>query len=212
MLLAAAAEVDEDWPRFLGPRANNISFFAGDVESAPLGGPYDYAFSRFGVMFFANPVAALRNIRKSLKPGGRFAAAVWRRKDENPWLHDVELAVQEIAPRPLETEDQITCGPGPFSMAGPDLVSAQMRSAGFEHISFERFDCDICLGANVDEAIDAAMTLGPAGELLRLAGDDAERKRPEIIAVLGKLFAACQRDGGVFAKSSSWILSAVAPP
>jgi len=188
----------------------NIRFFAGDVESVPLDGPYDYAFSRFGVMFFANPVAALRNVRKSLKPGGRFAAAVWRRKDENPWLNDVELAVLPIVPRPEETEDQITCGPGPFSMAGPDLVSAQMQAAGFKQVSFERFDCDISLGANVEEAIDAAMALGPAGELLRLAGHDAERKRPQVIAALRNLFEARERDGGVYGRSSSWILSGVA--
>jgi len=189
----------------------NARFKAADVESAPLEGPYDYAFSRFGVMFFANPVVALRNIRKALKPGSRFAAAVWRRKDENPWLYEAEQRALKIVPRPEETEDQITCGPGPFSMAGPDLVSAQMQAAGFTRVSFERFDCDICLGANVARAVDAAMAVGPAGELLRLAGEDAERKRPLLEATLSELFATWTRSGAVYGKSSSWIVSAVAP-
>ncbi|MFT3727486.1 MAG: class I SAM-dependent methyltransferase [Terricaulis sp.] len=188
----------------------NARFIAADVESAPLGGPYDYVFSRFGVMFFANPVAALRNIRKSLKPGGRFAAVVWRRKDENPWLYDAEQRALKIVPRPEETEDQITCGPGPFSMSGADLVSTQMQAAGFTNVSFERFDCDINLGATVDRAVETAMALGPAGELLRLAGDDAERKRPQVEATLRDLFTSWRRDGGVCGRSSSWILSGVA--
>jgi ubiquinone/menaquinone biosynthesis C-methylase UbiE len=189
----------------------NARFFVADVESEPLGGPYDYAFSRFGVMFFANPVAALRNIRTSLKPGGRFAAVVWRRKDENPWLYDTEETVLKIVPHPEKTDDQITCGPGPFSMSGADLVSTQMQAAGFRDVSFERHDCDIVLGASVQEAMDAATAIGPAGEVLRLAGADAEAKRPLVEAALRRLFEARQRDGGVYGKSSSWILSAVAP-
>src|SRR4051794_35420871 len=64
----------------------NVDFFATDVQVGDLRGPYDYAFSRMGVMFFANPVQALRNIRGALAPGGRLCAVVWRRKEDNAWL------------------------------------------------------------------------------------------------------------------------------
>jgi ubiquinone/menaquinone biosynthesis C-methylase UbiE len=189
----------------------NVKFAVADVENEPLGGPYDYAFSRFGVMFFANPVAALRNVRKSLKSGGRFAAAVWRRKDENPWLNDTEQAVLKIVPHPEKTEDQITCGPGPFSMASADLVSTQLQAAGFKHVNFERFDCDIRLGDSVETAVEVAMQLGPAGEVLRLAGADAEKKRPQLETALREVFQGMKRSDGVYNCSSSWVVSALAP-
>ena len=193
----------------------NARFLVADIERDALDGPYPYAFSRFGMMFFGNPGAALRNVRRSLAPGGRLVMCVWRRKDENPWLYDIEQRVLEIVPRPEETEDQITCGPGPFSMASADLVSAQLLAAGFGRITFERFDADICIGATVDRAIDLAMALGPAGEVLRLAGEAAETKRPEVVAALRELFVGLPRPEGapptgVFGRSSSWIVTAVA--
>lgn len=57
--------------------------------------------------------------------------------------------------------------PGPFSMSGPDLVSNMLKSAGYERITFERHDADICIGRDLDEAIEFAMALGPAGEIIR---------------------------------------------
>jgi ubiquinone/menaquinone biosynthesis C-methylase UbiE len=189
----------------------NARFLVADVESsADLGGPYDRAFSRFGTMFFASPVAAVRNIRRALTPGGLLAMVVWRRKDENPWLHDVEQRVLEIVPRPEDDEDQVTCGPGPFSMASPDLVSTQLLAAGFGRITFERFDAEICIGRTVADAIEVTMALGPAGEVLRLAGEEAERKKPEVTAALREVFAPLARTDGVFGRSSIWLVTAVA--
>jgi ubiquinone/menaquinone biosynthesis C-methylase UbiE len=189
----------------------NVRFNVADVEADPLGGPYDYVFSRFGVMFFANPVAAMRNVRRSMKPGGRLVMVVWRKKEDNPWLHDTEQRVLAIVPHPEKTEDQVTCGPGPFSMASADLVSAQLRAAGFNRITFERFDTDIIIGGDVDDALAFALALGPAGEILRLAGASAEHKRPQVEAALREMFAAKQRPDGIYGGSSSWIVTATAP-
>ena len=66
-------------------------------------------------MFFENPVAAMRNMRRALKPGGRFTHIVWRRIDDNPWLGAAKEVALRHLPRP--GEDARTCGPGPFSMA-----------------------------------------------------------------------------------------------
>jgi ubiquinone/menaquinone biosynthesis C-methylase UbiE len=104
--------------------ATNVSFIAGDVQIADLGEGYDYVFSRMGVMFFANPVAALSNIRSAMAPGGRFTAAVWRRKLDNEWVHRAERVVERYLEEP-EDSDEPTCGPGPFSMA-----SAVIRLVG----------------------------------------------------------------------------------
>jgi SAM-dependent methyltransferase len=208
---AAARFVDLASNEARDAKIANARFLVADVESELLGGPYDYVFSRFGVMFFANPVAAMRNVRRSMKSGAQLVMTVWRKKEENPWLYDTEQRVLAIVPHPEKTENQITCGPGPFSMAGPDLVSAQLKAAGFGHICFERFDTDIRMASSVDEALDIAMALGPAGEVLRLAGDDAEAKKPLVTAALKDLFKSMQRDDGVYGHSSSWIITARAP-
>ena len=86
-----------------------------------LGGPYDMAFSRMGTMFFISPVAALRNVRQSLVPGGRLAMVVWRRREDNHWLYRAQQIVEGIVQQP-EEYDEPTCGPGPFSMANADTV------------------------------------------------------------------------------------------
>ena len=190
----------------------NASFFVADVQSEDLRGPYDFAFSRFGTMFFMMPGAALRNIRKAVRPGGDLTMVVWRRREENPWLHDAELRVREIVPVVShEDTDQVHCGPGPFSMSGPDMVSTMLRGAGFDRIVFERFDADICIGRNVEEAVEFAMSLGPAGEIIRLAGDEGVKRKPQVVAALREVMTPYVRDSGVWGPSSTWFITARNP-
>ncbi len=189
----------------------NATFLAADVQATPLDGPFDYAFSRFGTMFFASPVAALRAVREALAPGGRLCMVVWRRKLDNEWLHRAELAIEDMLERPEET-DEPTCGPGPFSMADADTTSEILATAGFEQIALRRDDLVFELGPDLKTARDFVMALGPAGELIRLAGDEAERIRPRIEATIEAALADCvQPDGSVHAASSTWIVSATAP-
>jgi ubiquinone/menaquinone biosynthesis C-methylase UbiE len=191
---------------------SNARFFIGDAQRGDLGGPYDQAFARFGTMFFDMPGAAMRNIRSTLKPGGRFTQVVWRRREENAWVHEAELCVKEIVPVVShEDSDQVHCGPGPFSMSGPDMVSTMLRGAGFEHIAFERHDCDICIGRDVDDAIEFAMALGPAGEIIRLAGEEGQKRKPKVIEALRERLGRFSRADGVWAPSSTWFISAVNP-
>ena len=190
----------------------NARFFTSDAQMGDLHGPYDHAFARFGTMFFEMPGAAMRNIRKALKPGGTFTQIVWRRREENPWLHVAELCVKEIVPVVShEDTNQVHCGPGPFSMSGPDMVSIMLRSAGFERITFERYDCDICIGRDMDDAIEFAMALGPAGEVIRLAGNEGEKLKPQVIAALKKVLAPFRRADGMWAPSSTWFITASNP-
>lgn len=190
----------------------NAWFFVADVQTEDLRGPYDAAFSRFGTMFFMSPGAALRNVRKALKPGGELTMVVWRRREDNPWLHDAELCVKEIVPVVSHEEtDQVHCGPGPFSMAGPDLVSSMLKGQGYDRISFSRFDADICIGRDVAEAIEFAMALGPAGEVMRLAGAEGERRKPKVVLALRETLSRYDRGDGVWAPSSTWFVSARNP-
>lgn len=191
----------------------NAVFFKADVQSDDLRGPYDYAFSRFGTMFFMMPGVALRNIRAALKPGGVLTQIVWRKREDNPWLHDAELKVRQIVPVVShEDTDQVHCGPGPFSMSGPDMVSSMLMSAGFTGVAFERFDTDICIGRDLDDAIAFATALGPAGEIIRLAGAEGERLRPTVATALRQTLSRYVRDDGVWAPSSTWFITARRPP
>jgi ubiquinone/menaquinone biosynthesis C-methylase UbiE len=191
---------------------SNARFFVADVQWSDLRGPYDCAFARFGTMFFEMPGAAMRNIRKALKPGGSFTQIVWRRREENPWLHEAELRVKEIVPVVShEDTDQVHCGPGPFSMSGPDMVSMMLRGAGFERITFERFDCDICIGRDMADAIEFALALGPAGEMMRLAGEEGQKRKPQVVAALKEALAPYARPDGIWAPSSTWFITATNP-
>jgi SAM-dependent methyltransferase len=188
----------------------NVDFFAGDVQVMDLRGPYDYAFSRMGVMFVANPVQAFRNILGALRPGGRLVAVVWRRKVDNPWVHRAEQVVDQYLDEPEES-DEPTCGPGPFSMANPDTVSEQLQIAGFENPTFTRCDLPIKIGDDLDHAVSFNMALGPAGELIRLAGDDAEELRPKLEQEIREVLRDYSGSDGVRAPASTWIVSATVP-
>mgnify|MGYP005814125013 CR=1 FL=1 len=185
----------------------NVSFACADVQVADLGGPYDYAFSRMGLMFFANPVQALRNIRTSLAPGGRLCAVVWRRKLDNEWVRRAELVVDGYLEHPEES-DEPTCGPGPFSMADADTLTEQLRIAGFEEIELRRSDLPLKIGDDLDHAVAFNMALGPAGEVLRLWGDRVEEIRPRIAAELREALAEFASPEGVYAPASTWIVTA----
>jgi SAM-dependent methyltransferase len=187
----------------------NARFLVADVQAGELDGGFDYVFSRFGTMFFANPVVALRNVRETLVPGGRLSMVVWRRKLDNDWLHCGERVVERFLTRP-EATDEPTCGPGPFSMASADTTTEVLVQAGFEEISLHRCDIEIAIGADPDEAVEFVMALGPAGELVRLAGSQAEGHRSSIVAALHEALAEFQEPNGtaVRAPASTWIVGA----
>jgi ubiquinone/menaquinone biosynthesis C-methylase UbiE len=191
----------------------NTEFFMADVESDDLGGPYDAAFARCGTMFFYLPGLAMRNIRKSLKPGGKFTQIVWRKREDNAWLHDAELCTRAIVPIVSHDEtDAVHCGPGPFSLAGPDMVSDMLQSTGFERVSFERYDIDMCIGRDIDEALEFALDIGPAGEIIRLAEEEGERLTPQVRESIADTFKKTMRDdGSVWAGSSAWFITAYNP-
>ncbi len=198
----AAARADAERERI-----ENARFFRADVQTDGVGGPYDAIFSRFGTMFFANPVAAMRNLRASLKPGGRLCTVVWRKREDNPWVHVAEKIVRGLVPERHDSGEP-TCGPGPFSMSSADVTSDILGRAGFRDVSFERHDAPVCIGRDVREAIEFAMALGPAGEVMRLAGEDGEQRRPAVIAALKAGLTPYLTAEGVVMPSSAWIVTA----
>ncbi len=200
-------------PRFIASAEEkygrpNIHFDVRDVQLTEFDETFDYAFSRFGTMFFASPVAALRNVHRALVPGGRLCIVVWRRREDNEWLHRAELAVKPHVPEPEEDTSEARCGPGPFSMANADTVSTILQSAGFSHIRLERCDLPYRIGATLDEAVEFNLALGPAAEAIRLAGSSGDALRPELASLLRAELAELDSIDGVIARSSTWIVTA----
>ena len=188
----------------------NIAFVEADALTAPFEPEYDFVFSRFGTMFFSNPVAGLRNMRKALKPGGIVTHIVWRTRADNPWLSMAKDVVLKFLPPP--GEDALTCGPGPFSMADEEMVTGMMKAAGYADIAFKRVDAPVLVGHSVEDAVDFQLAIGPAGEVYREAGALAEAKRDEIRAALAAAIAAQTTSAeGIVMPSSSWVISAVNP-
>jgi SAM-dependent methyltransferase len=189
---------------------SNARFEVADVEVAAFSERFDYAFARFGTMFFANPVAAFKNVRRALEPGSRFVCVVWRRKLDNPWLNVAEEIVKPLVEAPEET-DEARCGPGPFSQASADTLSGQLISAGFTEITFRRSDLPIRIGRDLDEAVAFNLAIGPAAEAVRLAGDHAAAVRPRLEALLHDALARFQTHDGLRASSSTWIVTSRVP-
>ena len=193
-----------------GRGLTNVTFARGDAEIALPTNQYDFAFARFGTMFFANPVAGLRNMRKALRPGGRMVHIVWRNRVDNPWLSMAKDVVLRFLPQP--GADAQTCGPGPFSMSDETTVRAMMTAAGYEEIEFRRVDASVLVGANVGDAIAFQLAIGPAGEVFREAGDEAEDKREQIEAALAEAINRQKIAAeGIVMDSSSWVISATNP-
>ncbi len=188
----------------------NVTFLRGDAEVALPDERFDFVFARFGTMFFANPVAGLRNMRKALKPGGRMVQIVWRDRADNPWLSMAKDVVLQILPPP--GDDAQTCGPGPFSMSDETMVATMMKSAGYENVEFRRVDAPVLIGNDVRDAIAFQLAIGPAGEVFREAGAEAEEKRDRIEAALADAINRQKIEAeGIVMDSSSWLISATNP-
>jgi ubiquinone/menaquinone biosynthesis C-methylase UbiE len=189
---------------------NNVSFIRGDAEIELPDEKFDFVFARFGTMFFANPVAGLRNMRKSLKPGGKMVHIVWRDREDNPWLSMAKDIVLQILPPP--GDNALTCGPGPFSMASEEMVTVMMKSAGCEDIDFRRVDAPVFVGKNVEDAIAFQLAIGPAGEVFREAGEEAEHKRDQVETALGEAINRQKIEAdGIVMDSSSWVITGSNP-
>lgn len=180
--------------RFVEADAQTFRFEAGD---------FDGVFSRFGVMFFADPRAAFANIRRALKPGGRLAFVCWRSMAENPWMRPSIGNVFADLPAPPPAEPG---APGPFGFADPEHVRSILADAGFADIAITPHD--VQLGANnLEDAIKLSVGVGPLGALLR----ERPEKRDEAVVELRKTLAARLRDGKVVQDGAAWVVAARNP-
>jgi hypothetical protein len=161
-------------------------------------------------MFFQSAVRALRNANHALRPGGKLCLIVWRSLADNPcWGAAKEVALRHLPP---PGENASTCGPGPFSMASEETDRAMLEASGFPKIDlFRRIEADVCVGRDIEEAIDYQILVGPSGEIIREAGEEGRRMLPIIRRELRELLEPYLRTGGVFMPSSTWAIMARKP-
>ncbi|HEY3615011.1 MAG TPA: methyltransferase domain-containing protein [Gaiellales bacterium] len=184
----------------------NAAFELADAQTAAFEPEFGLAFARFGTMFFADPVAGMRNIRSALAPGGRLLMVVWAPIEDNPWLAFARAVVQ----RHLPAEASVPVpGPGPFSLSDADVVTRTLTAAGYRDVALERTTAVVQVGASVDEALAFQLTIGPAAGLLREWPEDAERNRNSIETELRAVLEQHARPDGVWMGTSSWAVSAL---
>jgi hypothetical protein len=122
-------------------------------------------------MFFAEPARAFANLRTALKSSGRLAFACWRKFDGNPWLQvPLRAGLEHVPPLPRPGSED----PGPFSFASEQRVHRILADAGFHSVILEPrdFDPDIACGGGIEEALEAAMALGPTRRALQDQGPE----------------------------------------
>jgi SAM-dependent methyltransferase len=182
----------------------NVRFAEGDASSAKLGGPYDLLFSRFGVMFFDDPGKAFAHLRAAMKPGGRMAFVCWRNFAENAWATAPAMAAIRVL-GPQSPGDPHA--PGPFAFGDEKRTRAILEGAGWREVSMTPFDAPMKMGADPDDAAWWATQMGPAGAMLREAGED---KRAPVIAALREALEPHVTSDGVALPGAVWIVSGLA--
>ena len=185
----------------------NLAFREADASEADLPTGTDLLYSRFGVMFFGQPVPAFRHLRQSMRSGGRCVFACWRTPRDNSWAMTPLAAARHamgITPAPADPY-----APGPFAFADDERLRAILSSAGFEKIDVQRFDAAVLLGATPRSAAENAVRIGPTSRLVREVGIE---NLPAIVAAIeSALQPLAAPQGQVSLNGSAWVVAASNP-
>jgi SAM-dependent methyltransferase len=185
----------------------DAAFAVGDAQEAFLGGPHDAVTSRFGVMFFADPVRAFRNFAQATRAGGRLVFVCWQPLDRNPWMNaasDVLRGLLENPPPPPPP------GAGPFAFGNTEYLDQVLTDAGWTAISIAPFETPLRMGGDngVEGAVEQALSSSVARTLLS-TGDETLRDRAT--AILEAQFKALSVNGNVSFLAAAWLVCAQIP-
>jgi SAM-dependent methyltransferase len=212
---AQATGLDLSGPMLAQARADaeaadlaNVVFQQGDAqvhELQPAG--FDAVISRFGVMFFEDPVAAFANIRSATRSGGRLVFVCWQPLAANQWLLLPQRALAEHVPPPAPADDD---GPGMFALADPDRIRSVLGAAGWPDVEVSSEQASILVGGggSVDDATEFLRT----GSMSRtmLARADAATADQAIASVRAAISPYADAEG-VHLGAAVWLVQAVAP-
>lgn len=182
---------------------SSAQFIEADASDFAFKPEADLVFSRFGVMFFADPPSAFANIRKSLKPGGRLAFVCWRSAPENEWASVPFVAARDLLP---EQPPPDPTAPGPFAFADSARVKAILEQAGFKDVRIEKLDTAMRMGATLDEAVEMSTKAGPLARALGEIQDEALKDK--IHARVKAAIAKYDTGKGVLAPAACWLVEA----
>lgn len=176
----------------------NITFQQADAQVHPFPpANFDLCISRFGTMFFADPVAAFTNIGRALRPAARLVLLVWQERDRNEWATAISQTLAAASAKPG--------GPDPFSLADPTVTEGILAVAGFADVSFTDVHEPVYYGSDSAAAFDAVLGLWGLKDLL--ANLDAAAAE-QVCTQLRTMLEAHHTDGGVYFDSRAWIVTA----
>jgi SAM-dependent methyltransferase len=184
----------------------NLEFVRGDaqVHSFPAG-EANLVTSRFGVMFFEDPVAAFTNLRSALAPDGRLAFACWQPLAANPWMSVPLMAaaplLSELPPPPDPN------APGPFAFGDPERVRGILGDAGFGPVEVQSHTASLLVGgsASFDDSVDFILRMGPTARLLADASEELRGKIRDAVATALDPFRS---EAGISMEGAAWLVSA----
>jgi SAM-dependent methyltransferase len=185
----------------------NVTLHSGDAQVFAFEpAAFDLATSRMGMMFFADPAAAFRNIRGALKPGGRLIFACWAPLAENRhWLISYDIALRHLGPpAPLPAHE-----PGPLAFGDPDYIRGILAAAGFADIAVDRAHPTI-IGGTPEEEARQALAMGPTARLLEAKNPD-EATRQSITREIEMAFAAEAAAGPIRLPATIFLVAARRP-
>jgi SAM-dependent methyltransferase len=182
-----------------------IELLVADAAAYGFGQRFDAVFSRFGVMFFADPVLAFGALRQALQAAGQLGFVCWQAFEDNPWVH-----LPLVAARSLLTEDPLPAidpnAPGPFSLASPARIGDILSLAGYSEISIEAFRAPVLMSEEgVEAAVDFTFQTGPVARLLAEQPDCIRELARERIR---ERFAPFEAAGRVELEGAAWLVTA----
>jgi SAM-dependent methyltransferase len=183
----------------------NVELIQADAQTHAFdAGSFDLAFSRFGVMFFADPEAAFSNLLTALRPGGRLVMVCWQEMSRNPWMLVPAAAAAKHVELPAPADPD---GPGPFAFRDRERVTEILSRAGFDRIEAESLDRKLVMagGPNLEQAAGFIMQMGPAGAALREAPADVVEAAA---ASVQEALRPHMTERGIEMDASAWIYSA----
>lgn len=183
-----------------------LAFEEGDASTRAFGrNALDLVVSRFGVMFFEDPAATFRHLRRALTPGGRLAFVCWQALRDNVWMTlgmdaaRPHLDLPDAPPRDPEA-------PGAFSFADAERVRRILSAAGFDEVEIEALTPELAVGAKAEEAARFMVEMGPVGGMLEAAEQDRDR----IVSAVVEAYRPHLRDGAIRVPAAAWLVTAVA--
>jgi SAM-dependent methyltransferase len=194
--------------RAIDAGVGNARFEVADAQTFKLAVPFNAAISRFGVMFFTDPVAGFRNVHDVLWPGGRLVFVCWQDIAHSEWARVPMATILEHLPQPAGASGPPPPGePGPFAFADPDHVRSVLTDAGFADVALEGVDDQLVIGGGggIDDAVDF---IAHSGIARRTFGDASPEARTAALAAMREALAPYATADGVRLGASAWLVTA----